>query len=210
MESLLSSITDDGMPALTSASPGRITAIADAAALQSLSPQSQTDTVSFDFSELYKGLTVTARKIVDSLNELLKEKLPDGLQSLKPADVTPEATADRIVSQVTSGFAAYRKQHSDLSDDEILSRFMHAVRSGVDEGYNDAARILEGLGAFEFDGIEDGIKQTKKLIEEKLNAFEKTMRQQLGLDPAEEADEAASVKEEILAQGGASLLQVTA
>ncbi|MCB0339246.1 MAG: hypothetical protein KDD53_06565, partial [Bdellovibrionales bacterium] len=42
------------------------------------------DKVSVGAPDLSDGLTLTANKIIERLNELLKEKIPDGIQSLRP------------------------------------------------------------------------------------------------------------------------------
>ena len=166
-------------------------------------------TVAID--DLYKGLSISAQAIVDKLNELLKAKLPDGIQSLKPEEVTPEATAERIVNGVTGFFEVFAKQNPDLDPEELIAKFMSEVRKGVEIGYGDAAKTLEDLGAFEFDGVKDGIEKTKSLIEEKLKAFEAQKRQDLGLDPKVDADSvAAATKNEILKQAGGATLNLVA
>jgi hypothetical protein len=173
------------------------------------SPGSDSSSASID--DLYKGLSISADKIIEKLNELLKKDLPDGIQSLKPEEVTPEATADRIVTGVTGFFEVFAKQNSDLSPEALLEKFMSEVRKGVDAGYDDASQILDNLGAFQFDGVKDGIEKTKGLIEEKLKAFETQKRQDLGLDPKVDAQAVADVtKGEILKQAGAASLRLVA
>ena len=170
-------------------------------------PQSDSaSTVSFDFGDLYKSLSITGKKIIDKLNELLKEKVPNGIQSLKPDEVTPEATADRIVKGTTALFERYAKSNPELSGEELLSRFMKSVRSGVQSGYDDAYETLKGLGAFEFEGVQQGVEQTKMLIESKLKEFETQKRKDLGLDTSEVAEVSHSeTKSALLAQAGVGL-----
>ena len=165
------------------------------------------DKVSVNFQDLYKSLSITAKAVVDKINEQLGEFLPNGVQSLKPEDVTPEATADRIVAGTTAFFDAYAKQHKNLEGEELIDSFMAEIRKGIGTGYDDAVNILEGLGAFNYDGVKDGIEKTKSLIEEKLIAFENLKRKELGLPVAESSkDEAASkTKNEVAAQAGASI-----
>ena len=124
-----------------------------------------------NFQELYKALSLTGKEIVDKINEQLKISLPEGVQSLKPEDVTPERTADRIVSGVTAFFDIYAKQKSNLSGDELVDSFISEVQKGVGEGYSDAFRFLEGIGAFKVEGVQAGIEKTRSLIDEKLLAF---------------------------------------
>ena len=174
--------------------------------LESTTISASYDTVDVDFDELYKSLQVKAQKVVDKLNEVLKAKLPDGIASLKPEEVTPEATADRIVSGATALFDAFAKSNPDLQGEELLKRFMDAVRSGVKQGYEDAAGTLEALGAFEFEGVKDGIEKTMQLIEEKLQIFEEQKRKDLGLSEAGQQEEIAqNVTEELLKQAGKSI-----
>ena len=106
--------------------------------------------------------------------------------------MTPDATAERIVSGVTAFFDAYAKQNPDLEGEELIESFMKEVRSGVDKGYDEAFKILEDLGAFEFDGVKDGVQQTKALIESKLQAWESAKRKELGLETQDTASQVSS------------------
>lgn len=183
---------------------GKLKANADALIIQTSLLEKQ-DKSDVGINSVSKALTVSAKEIVSKLNELLKEKLPDGIESLKPEDVTPEKTSDNIVSGITAMFSAYAKSNEDLEPEELISRFMAAARKGVDQGYGEASEILEGLGAFEFDGVKEGIEKTKALIEEKLKAFESSLRKQYGLDTDDEVAENAkevTTSELVLSAGG--------
>lgn len=90
-------------------------------------------------------LSLTSKEIVDKINEQLKISLPEGVQSLKPEDVTPEATADRIVFGVTAFFDVYAKQKKNLSGDELVDSFVSEVTRGVGQGYEDAFKFLKEL-----------------------------------------------------------------
>ena len=159
-----------------------------------------------NFEDLYKSLSVTAKKVVDKINELLKAKLPNGVQSLKPEDVTPDATAERIVQGATSYFDVFAKQNPNLEGVELLNKFLDTIKGGIESGYGDAVSTLEGLGAFEFDGVKSGVEKTKALIGEKLAAWEAFKRKELGIDPAQEPI-ANQVGSEILGQAGAGILR---
>lgn len=161
-------------------------------------PQSASDSVEFDFSSAGKAIVLSEREIVEKLNELLAEKLPDGIESLSPEEVTPEATAERIVTGATSFFDVFARQNPELEGEELLSSFMDTIRSGIETGYGQAYETLDGLGAFEFEGVKEGIQKTKGLIEEKLQAFEAMKREQLGI-VSEIADNTTA---SLLAEGG--------
>ena len=175
---------------------------ADYSAIQSLSKNDSTDSVNCNFSNLSKSLTIEASEILAAINKHLEKYLPNGVESVNPEDATPEATADRIVSSIVGLFSNYQKAHSNVEDEKMLENFMKAVRSGVTTGYEDAYDILDGLGAFQFDGVESGIKKTLELVHQTLDAFEESMREQLGLVTKEESSTAESVKNEILSQAG--------
>lgn len=175
-----------------------------------LTPRNE-DKIDVDISGLDKNLSFTAQKVLAKLNELLKEKLPEGIESLKAEEYTPEKTADRIVAGVTALFSAFSKQNGDLSQDEVLSRFMSLVTKGVEQGYNDAYSTLDGLGAFEFEGVKSGVEQTKRLIDQKLKAFEAEKRKELGLDdPTLKNELELMTKGEITQKAGVQISGVNA
>lgn len=183
----------------------------EAALVLSKTFDEQEDDNSAGLDDLVKGLTVTAREVVDKLNELLKAKLPGGLESLKPEDVTPEATAERIVQGSVGFYDVYAKQHPELQGEELLNSFLQTVRSGIDTGYADAYSTLDGVGAFEFDGVKEGVEKTKSLIEEKLKTFEAFKRKELGLDSPDVAVNIADItKSQILSQAGGRALNLIA
>lgn len=145
-----------------------------------LAPLIKQDSINTQLS-LGKALQISAKEIVAKLNEKLAASLPDGLQSLQPDDWTADATASRIVSGITSLFAAYQKQNPKLSGEEVLTKFMELARSGVDRGYSDAYAVLQDLNAFSIDGVKSGVEQTKLLIESKFVLWEQQKRQDSGL-----------------------------
>lgn len=149
---------------------------------------------------LYNSLSLTARQIVDKINEQLKVALPEGVQSLSPEEVTPEATAERIVSGVTAFFEVYAKQNSNLSGDELVDSFISEVTRGVNQGYGDAVKILEGIGAFDVEGVRDGVERTRTLIDEKLATFAE--KKKLALSGSSAVEE---TKDGVLTQAGAAI-----
>lgn len=167
------------------------------------------DIISTDLSDLYKNLTVTGQQVIDKLNEILKAKLPNGLQSLKPEEVTSEATADNIVNGATSFFQLFADQNPTLQGEELLNKFMETIRGGIQAGYDSADKTLKDLGAYQFEGVQSGIDETKKLVEEKLVAFESFMREKLGLptkDSQIQNQVAQNSSNSLLSQAGAVIL----
>jgi len=164
------------------------------------------DKTNASFSDLYKSLSVTAKQIVDKINEALKAKLPNGVQSLSPKEVTPDATAERIVQGATSYFDVFAKQNPELRGVELLNKFLETIKGGIETGYGDAVSTLGGLGAFEFDGVKSGIERTKSLISEKLAAWEAFKRKELGIEDSTD-NVAGDVSSALAKQAGAGVLR---
>lgn len=170
------------------------------------------DEVTVGVDDLTKSLTISAREIVRAINEALGTDLPEGIESLAPADVTPEASSDMVVSGIAAMFDAFAKQNPGLEGEELVEEFMSQARSGVEAGYNEAFSFLRDLGAFEFEGVQDGVAETKALIDQKLNAFEAQKRKELGLEDTSpiEGESALATSQALLAQGGSGVLSVVA
>ncbi len=177
------------------------------------SSSASTDQVSVSFEDLYKGLSIAGKTVIDKLNEILKAKLPNGIQSLKPEDVTSEATADRIAMGATSFFHVFATQNSNLQGEELLNKFMETIRGGIKKGYDAASATLEGVGAYQFDGVKQGVDETMGLVEKKLQQFEAYMREQMGLQSTQSdaaTQTAQNVEQAVLTQAGAKTLSVAA
>ena len=169
------------------------------------------ESVGIDFSDLYKSLSITEQKVVSALNDLLVDELPDGIQSLDPKYADPEFSAENIVSGITAFFGLYQKQNPDQDPEELLNNFMEQARKGVEQGYGDAFSTLEGIGAFDIEGIQAGVEKTKGLIEQKLQEFEAKMRVQLGIDEPKVAEEiATSTQAELLKEAAAKTVNLAA
>ena len=167
--------------------------------------------VSFSVLDLPTSLTITGKEVIEKLNELLADAVPNGIESLNPKQYTPEATADRIVQGATAFFDLFAQQNPELEGEELVDAFMTEIESGIDEGFEDAIEILEGLGAFEIEGVREGISQTRALIDEKLLAYESQKREELGLDPLNVGDEVKEqISQEVLAQTGSQVLDTLA
>lgn len=110
---------------------------------------------------------------LDAINEAL-----DPTQETKPiqtaydnqVDVSPEATASRIVSLATGFFHAYQQQNPEIVVEESLNEFMSIISGGIDQGFKDARDILDNLSVL--DGkIATDIDSTYDLVQEGLNHF---------------------------------------
>ncbi len=170
------------------------------------------DRSTVDLSAVYKSLTVLGQEVVKKLNDLLKNEVPGGIESLKPENHTAEKTAQRIVDGVTGLLAVFQKQNSNLEGEALLEKFMSTIRGGIQQGYNQASKTLGDIGAFQFAGVEDGIKETMKLVDQKLQAFEDNYRKEHGLTVTQETEtsSAQATGNALLPQAGVSLKQAIA
>lgn len=110
---------------------------------------------------------------LDAINEAL-----DPSQETKPiqtaydnrVDVSPEATASRIVSLATGFFQAFQQQNLDIAPEESLDKFMSIISAGIETGFKDARDILDNLSVL--DGkVATDIDSTYNLVQEGLNHF---------------------------------------
>jgi len=111
------------------------------------------------------------KSAIEKLNETLEPDFgPDAIQSSADIDVSPEATAERIVSLSTAFFDAFRQQNPDLGEEEALDQFMSTIGSGIEQGFAEAREILDGLQVLEGD-IAANIDATYDLVQQGLENF---------------------------------------
>jgi len=85
-------------------------------------------------------------------------------------DVSPEATATRIISLATGFFHSFQQQNPDIAPEESLNKFMSIISGGIEQGFTDARDILESLSVL--DGkIATDIDSTYDLVQEGLKLF---------------------------------------
>lgn len=99
-------------------------------------------------------------------------------------DVSPEATADRIVSMSTAFFAQYRDQNSNITESEAANKFVSIIKGGIDTGFSEARDILEGLKVLEGDTA-DNIDTTYELVKEGLQAFVNSFKEEESAETSE-------------------------
>lgn len=130
-------------------------------------------------------LTLLYRSAIDHLNEVLQADLGDNaIQGAMSQDNSPEATAERIVSLSTGFFDAFRARYPDEEPAAVLENFMNTIRGGFEQGYAEAADILDGLGVLEGD-IASGISKTYELVLAGYAAFADAQMADEGPDDAQ-------------------------
>ncbi len=99
-----------------------------------------------------KPMTLLLKTALDGINKALKNDFGDNaIQNAYDAgiDVSPEATAHRIVSLTTAFFPKYQATHPELSAEEALKSFVNVIGKGIDQGFNEAKSILKGLNVLD-------------------------------------------------------------
>ncbi len=127
-----------------------------------------------------ESLTLLFNAAIDKINEQLAPSL--GENAIKKSaneglDISPEATAERIVSLSTRSYQAYKANHSNESEETVLNDYIALISKGVDQGFGEARSILDGLDVLEGD-IASNISKTYELVQDKLMAFKSLMSEQ--------------------------------
>ncbi len=118
-------------------------------------------------------LALLYKAAIEGINEVLQADFGDNaIQTAADSgiDVSPEATADRIVSMSTGFFSQYQEQHSELSTEEAVKSFAELIAGGIDQGFSEAKEILNGLKVLEGD-IASNIDITYDLVHQGLQDF---------------------------------------
>lgn len=119
------------------------------------------------------SMALLYRTAIDNINEQLAPELgANALQAAMQQDNSPEATAERILSQSTAFFDAYARQHPNKDPEDLVRDFVGIVRGGFEKGYAEAANILTGLGVMgEGSPIAAEIGKTFELVQKGYDDF---------------------------------------
>jgi len=120
-----------------------------------------------------KSLALLLKTAIEGINTELKPTLGAGaIQAAVDSglDVSPEATAERIVSLSTAFFPTYLDANPDLDFDTALNQFVDVISGGINQGFSEAREILDGLQVLNGD-IDSNINATYDLVQDKLAAF---------------------------------------
>lgn len=120
-----------------------------------------------------ESMTLLYKAAVEKLNEVLEPDLgPRPLDSALESglDVSPDATADRIVSLTTALFSRFQDANPNMEGAELIDHFVDVIGGGIEQGFNEARDILDGMGVLEGD-IASNIDLTSELVTQKLEQF---------------------------------------
>jgi len=120
-------------------------------------------------------LALVYKTALEQINSVLEPMFgPNALQKAydEGLDVSPEATANRIVSQSTAFFSQYLERNPDMDLETALSEFTNLIGGAIDKGFSEARDILGNLKVLDGD-IGNNIDRTYELVQEGLRAFVK-------------------------------------
>lgn len=123
------------------------------------------------------SLALLYRTAVTELNNVLEADLgPSAIQQAYDSgvDVSPVATAERIVSLSANFFSSYQNQHTEMDYQTQVQSFVELISGGIDQGFSEAREILDGLQVLQGD-IAANIDTTYDLVQEKLAALTETL-----------------------------------
>ena len=110
---------------------------------------------------------------IEAINEQLAPYLGEDSLSLtldNNTDVSPEATASRIVNQSTAFFAAFQNSNDTLGFEQQLEKFLQVIGGGIDQVFSETREILDSLQVLEGD-VASGINETYDLVQAGLASF---------------------------------------
>lgn len=137
-----------------------------------------TTNLSISTAEGKNALVLVLKAAITGINAELKPTL--GANAIQTAvdsgiNVSPDATAERIVSLSTAFFGAYQEANPDLDFDTALNQFIDVISGGIDQGFAEARDILDGLQVLNGD-IASNIDTTYQLVQDKLATFVENLR----------------------------------
>jgi hypothetical protein len=119
------------------------------------------------------ALSLLYKTALEGINEQLNNEFgSDPIQSAfsQDTDVSPEATAERIVQASTGFFDTYYARHQDLTLEEALNSFAQVIGNGIDQGFGEAREILGNLQVLQ-GAVATNIDHTYDLVQQGLAAF---------------------------------------
>lgn len=120
-----------------------------------------------------ESLGLLLKSAIEGINDVLRPELGDNaIQNAYASglDVSPKATAERIVSLSTAFFARYAENHPEKDPQTALNDFVALISKGIDQGFKEARSILDGLQVLQGD-IAANIDKTYDLVQAGLQAF---------------------------------------
>lgn len=130
------------------------------------------------------ALNITAREILEKINQKLSRDFRSG-EAPKSAVAdnrpTPEQSARFVLDGIKLLYTRFKETNPKLDEETLLNEFFSRVREGVEQGYGEGVKILEENGLLKNDENKERVVKLKGLIDEGVSAFEKSLRESLGV-----------------------------
>ncbi len=109
-------------------------------------------------------LALLLQSAIAGINDILEPEFgKNAIQNAASQDNTPDGTAERIVSLSTGFYEAFKQQHVGEPAADVLKQFMATIRSGFEQGFQEARDILQGMNVLGGD-IASNIDKTHELV----------------------------------------------
>jgi len=136
-------------------------------------------------------LAFVFKAAVQNINEALEPSLgPNAIQATfdSGAEPTPESTASSIASAATSLFGGFQDSNPELSPEEALSEFTAILRSGIEQGFNEARTVLDNLNGLTED-VSAKIDSTQEKLQALIDEFEASTDTTSNPEPPEDPEQ---------------------
>lgn len=124
-----------------------------------------------------ESMGIVVERAMDKLRQIVSDAraalgLPEDDSESTGAmlDTSPDATANRIADFALSAFSAWRKQHTDFSDDEARQQFSDFIGGAIQDGIQEARDILKAVNALTGE-VDSNIDTTWGIIQQRLDDF---------------------------------------
>ena len=118
-------------------------------------------------------LSLFYKAALDNINEAFTGTLSNNANDSKyrsTTQVSPESTADRLISVSVAFFPLFQQQRPDLSEEEAANIFAQTIGEAIDSGFGETQEILSNLTILK-DSAADNIVRTYELVQQKLQTF---------------------------------------
>lgn len=126
-----------------------------------------------------EGLSLLYKTALEAINKELEPVFGENAAQKvydSGIDVSPEATAERIVSFATKFYGRYEKMTPNMSDEERLDSFLNIIGGAIDQGFTEAKDVLKGLSVYEGE-IESNVDKTYNFVLKGLATFRERMEE---------------------------------
>ena len=125
--------------------------------------------INISYSSDNKSLNLLFKTAIEGINDVIGDGAIEDV-AVSGLDMSPEATAERIVSMSTAFFSSYQEQHPEMTEPEAAESFASLIKGGIDKGFSEARGILSSLKVLE-GSVANNIDETYSLVQEGLQDF---------------------------------------